>query len=372
MDQRVDSERRSESAPSRNDTPAGGAAAKGRSWRQTLRERRGLVILIAVATVVALVALGLWWLHARQYETTDDAFIDARTVQISPQISAAIVDVPVNDNQLVEAGTVLVRLDHRDFQTQVDQTHAQIDQARANIGNTDAQIGAQEARIDQANSQVVQAQAALAFAQQQNDRYQQLVKSDTVPVEQAQQYESNLRQSQANFDAAKANAVAAAKQLPVVRTQRDLNAAQLGQMQAAGEQAQTNLDRTLITAPVAGRVTHLTAAKGDYAAAGQALMMFVPREVWVTANFKETQLDLMRPGQHVDITIDAYPDRTFQGHVDSIQSGSGTAFSLLPAENATGNYVKIVQRVPVKIVFDNPPDVLLGPGMSAVPTVKVR
>jgi membrane fusion protein (multidrug efflux system) len=193
MDQRVDSERRSESVPSRNDTPAGGAAAKGRSWRQTLRQRRGLVILIALATVIALVALVVWWLNARQYETTDDAFIDARTVQISPQISAAIVDVPVNDNQLVEAGTVLVRLDHRDFRTQVDQTHAQIDQSRSNIENIDAQIGAQEARIDQANSQVVQAQAALAFAQQQNDRYQQLVKSDTVSVEQAQQYESNLR-----------------------------------------------------------------------------------------------------------------------------------------------------------------------------------
>jgi membrane fusion protein (multidrug efflux system) len=116
----------------------------------------------------------------------------------------------------------------------------------------------------------------------------------------------------------------------------------------------------------------LTAAKGNYAAVGQALMMFVPREVWITANFKETQLNLMRPGQPVTISIDAYPGRTFKGHVDSVQSGSGTAFSLLPAENATGNYVKIVQRVPVKIVFDTPPDVLLGPGMSVVPTVKVR
>ncbi len=116
----------------------------------------------------------------------------------------------------------------------------------------------------------------------------------------------------------------------------------------------------------------MTAAKGGYAAVGQALMMFVPREVWVTANFKETQLDLMRPGEPVSIGIDAYPDRMFKGHVDSVQSGSGTAFSLLPAENATGNYVKIVQRVPVKIVFDEPPDVPLGPGMSVVPIVKVR
>jgi len=121
-----------------------------------------------------------------------------------------------------------------------------------------------------------------------------------------------------------------------------------------------------------GRVTQLSAAKGNYAAVGQTLMMFVPREVWVTANFKETQLTEVRLGAPVNIRIDTYPDRIFKGHVDSIQAGSGTAFSLLPAENATGNYVKIVQRVPVKIVFDRPPDVLLGPGMSAVPSVKAR
>jgi membrane fusion protein (multidrug efflux system) len=212
---------------------------------------------------------------------------------------------------------------------------------------------------------VAQAQATLTFAQQQADRYQLLAKQGSGTVELAQQYSSNLQQSQAAYAAAQANAAATAKEEPVLE-------AQLKNAQAQLAQAEANLSRTIITAPVAGRVTHLTAAKGGYAAVGQALMMFVPRDVWVTANFKETQLDLMRPGQPVDITIDAFPDRTFKGHVDSIQSGSGTAFSLLPAENATGNYVKIVQRVPVKIVFDQPPDVLLGPGMSAVPTVKVR
>ncbi len=158
----------------------------------------------------------------------------------------------------------------------------------------------------------------------------------------------------------------------MLEAQRKLYQGQLAQARATLQQAETNLSRTRITAPVAGRITKLTATKGNYAAAGQALMMFVPRDIWVTANFKETQLDLMRPGQPVDVEIDAYPDREFRGHVDSIQAGSGTAFSLLPAENATGNYVKIVQRVPVKIVFDKPPDVELGPGMSVVPTVTVR
>jgi membrane fusion protein, multidrug efflux system len=364
MDQRVDNERRSDSAPGRaalaggETRPAGNAAANKRSWRDLYDERRGLVTLLAIGTLVVLLAIFFWWLHARQYESTDDAFIDTRTVQISADVAAAIVDVPVTDNQLVEAGAELVRLDDRDYV-------AARDQAQASVNNLIAQIAEQKAKIDQADKQAAQAEAALMFAQQEDERYQRLVKTDSVTVEQAQQYASNLLQAQATFAAARANAVAIAKQDPVLE-------AQLGTSEAQLAQAEANLSRTIITAPVAGRVTRLTAAKGGYAAIGQALMMFVPREVWVTANFKETQLDLMRPGQPVVIEIDAYPDHTFKGHVDSIQSGSGTAFSLLPAENATGNYVKIVQRVPVKIVFDQPPDVLLGPGISVVPTVKVR
>ncbi|HLY66318.1 MAG TPA: HlyD family secretion protein, partial [Chloroflexota bacterium] len=190
--------------------------------------------------------------------------------------------------------------------------------------------------------------------------------------QQAQQTASDLRQKQAAMDGAQANLVAGEKQIDVLKTQRQQTEAQIEQARAATEEADANLARTQVTAPVAGRVTKLTAAKGGYAQTGQSLMMFVPREVWVTANFKETQLAEMRPGQSVSISIDAYPGRTFAGHVDSIQSGSGSAFSLLPPENATGNYVKVVQRVPVKIVFDQPPDVQLGPGMSVVPDVKVQ
>jgi membrane fusion protein (multidrug efflux system) len=293
-------------------------------------------------------------------------------VQISAQVAAAIVDVPVTDNQLVDAGAELVRLDDRDYVAQRDQAAAQVNQARASVDNLTAQIGAQQAKVDRANKQVAQAQAALTFAQQQAERYQQLASKGSGSIEQAQQYVSNHQQSEAALAAAQANAVATDKQVAVLQAQRDLAYGQLAQARATLEQAVANLSRTIIVAPVAGRVTKLTAAKGGYAAVGQALMMFVPREVWVIANFKETQLDLMRPGQPVDIAIDAYPGRTFKGHVDSVQTGSGTAFSLLPAENATGNYVKIVQRVPVKIEFDKPPDVLLGPGMSVVPTVKVR
>jgi membrane fusion protein, multidrug efflux system len=370
MDQRVTDERSQETAPSRAAKPAD--PRKDASWLARLRQRRGLVLATTAIFILALVAIVVWWVNASGYISTDDAFIDARTVTISSQVNAQVVDVPVTDNELVKAGTVLVTLERSDYRAQVDQGKAQVDQAQANITNIEAQIGAQQARIDQANKQVVQAQAALTFAQQQDVRYSGLVKKGSVTIEQAQQYHSNFVQAQASFEAAQANAVAAEKQLPILQSQKLQAQAQLEQMQATLEVGQINLARTNITAPVDGYVTNLTAAKGNYAAVGQALMSFVPREVWVTANFKETELPSVRPGAPVSIAVDAYPKQPFKGHVASIQAGSGTAFSLLPPQNATGNYVKIVQRVPVKIVFDQLPDVLLGPGMSVVPTVKIK
>jgi membrane fusion protein, multidrug efflux system len=372
MDQRVDNERRLETAPGREARPAVGQARPDGPWLERLRARRRMVLILTALVIVAVAATVFWWVNSVTYESTDDAFIDARTVPVSAQISAAIVDVPVTDNQLVEAGAVLLRLDDRDYRAQVDQAKAQMSQVQASITSIEAQVAAQQARIEQAEKQTAQAQAALTFAKQEDDRYQRLVKTGAVTVEQAQQYTSNFLQVQASFAGAERNESATRMQLPVLQAQRTQAEAQVEQARAALEQAETNLSRTTITAPVAGRVARLTAAKGAYAAVGQALIMFVPREVWVTANFKETQLRSVRPGDAVTIKIDAFPHHKFKGHVDSIQAGSGTAFSLLPAENATGNYVKIVQRVPVKIVFDEQPDVLLGPGMSVVPTVRVR
>jgi membrane fusion protein, multidrug efflux system len=372
MDQRVDDERRQETVPGRPARPSVAERPAKTPWLERLRAHRALVLAIAALAIAIVVGVTVWWINASHYESTDDAFIDARTITISSQLNARVIDVPVTDNQVVTAGTVLVQLDRSDFQAATDQGKAQVDQAQANIANLQAQIAAQQARIDQANKQVAQAQAALTFAQQEDERYERLVKAGSVTVETAQQNHSNFLQAQATYAAAEANAIATTKQLPVLQSQALQAQAQLEQQRAGFAQAKVNLDRTVITAPVDGYVTQLTAAKGMYAAAGQALMMFVPRDVWITANFKETQLASLRPGQPVDIAVDAFPDRTFKGHVDSVQAGSGTAFSLLPAQNATGNYVKIVQRVPVKIVFDRPPDLLLGPGMSVVPTVRVR
>jgi membrane fusion protein, multidrug efflux system len=358
MDQRTDNERRQDAPAGREAPPVVVRARKPQAWIDWLAVRRRRVLIITALIIAGIAATTFWWINTSGFETTDDAFIDARTVSISSQINAAIVGVPVTDNQSVEAGAVLVQLDDRDFK-------AQLDQSKANVDNVDAQIAAQQARIEQAEKQAAESQANLTFAQQQEQRYSGLVSKGAVTVEQAQQYVSGLRQAQANFSAAQANAIATQKQLPVLQTQREQAEAQL-------EIAEANFARTHVTAPVAGRVARLTAAKGNYASVGQALMMFVPRKVWVTANFKETQIQALKPGDPVEITVDAFPGRKFKGHVDSIQAGSGTAFSLLPAENATGNFVKIVQRVPVKIVFDEQPDVLLGPGMSVVPTVRTK
>jgi membrane fusion protein, multidrug efflux system len=336
--------------------------------------RRHPFISIAVLLVLLLIAVGLvlWWLNARQYESTDDAFIDARTVTIGAEISGRITDVAVTDNQPVKAGDVLLRIDDSDYQASLAEANAGVASAQAGIVDVEAQIEAQNAKIDAAQKQVAQAQAALDFAKAEDQRNRELLAKGTSTQQQAEQAASTLRQDQAALDSAGANVAATKSQVTVLQAQEKSAQAKLNQAKATQEQARTTLSRTTITAPVAGRATSISAAIGTYAQPGQVLMMFVPDEVWVKANFKETQLDLMRPGQSVDIEIDAYPEKAFHGRVDSIQAGSGTAFSLLPAENATGNFVKVVQRVPIKIVFDQPPGVLLGPGLSVVPTVKVR
>jgi membrane fusion protein (multidrug efflux system) len=230
----------------------------------------------------------------------------------------------------------------------------------------------QGAQIASNQAQVDQAQAALVFARQQAARFQDLAEKGAGTVMNAQQFTSQLHQQEAALQSAKANLTLSQRQIESLKAQRENAVASLAQAKAQRDQAQLNLSYTTVTAAQPGRVVQLSAAVGQFAQAGTNLTMFVPDEIWVAANFKETQLDSMRHGQPVNLTIDAYPERTIRGHVASVQPGSGTAFSLLPAENATGNFVKIVQRVPVKIIMDNPPtDVALGPGMSVVPTVQV-
>jgi membrane fusion protein (multidrug efflux system) len=301
------------------DSPAGRPDQDERreSRRAGFLRRGPLALAMALPLVLATVAGGyLYWDYARRFQSTDDAFIAARNFSMAPKVSGYITAVPVTDNQHVGAGDVIARIDDRDYRV----------------------------ALDQAKAQLAHDQALLEQAKTNLRRYQYLVQRNAIAQQQADdqgflvaQTESTVALDQAKIDA-----------------------------------AQLDLSHTTISAAEPGRVVSLTGAVGEFAQAGTALTIFVPDEIWVTANFKETQLDAMRPGQPVTLAIDAYPDRNIRGHVASVQPGSGTAFSLLPAQNATGNYVKIVQRVPVKIVIDDPPaDVALGPGMSVVPTVRI-
>jgi membrane fusion protein, multidrug efflux system len=347
---------------------------------QSTRERRaGLLrrhpIVVPAGALVfalALVAGYLYWDYAAHFQSTDDAFIAARQFAVAPKVAGYITAVPVTDNQHVGAGDVIARIDERDYRIALKQAEAQVASAQASIENTDAQVAVQRAQINANQAQVEQAQANLVFAREQAARYQTLAQKGSGTVETAQQFASQLHQQEAALKTAQATLAVAQRQIESLDAQRLSAVAGLAQAQAQRDQAQLNLSYTIVNAAQPGRVVNLTAAVGQLAQAGTNVTMFVPDEIWVTANFKETQLVAMRPGQAVDLSIDAYPDRALRGHVASIQPGSGTAFSLLPAENATGNYVKIVQRVPVKIIIDDAPaDVALGPGMSVAPSVRI-
>jgi len=319
------------------DRAGGDKPPKGLLRRHPMASAVGLV-LFAVAAAGGY----LYWDHASRFETTDDAFIAARQFAIAPRVSGYITTVPVTDNQHVAAGDVLARIDERDYRVAHAQADAQMAAAQAGIENIDAQMSVQQAQIIANQAQVDQAQASLVFAQQQAARYQDLAKKGSGSVQDAQQYTSQLHQQEATLHSTQANLALAQRQVESLKAQRGNAVASVQQQRAQLDQALLNLSYTTVTAAQPGRVVQLSAAAGQFVQAGTNLSMFVPDEIWVTANFKENQLDAMRPGQPMTLEIDAYPERTIHGHIASVQPGSGTAFSLLPAQNATGNYVKIV------------------------------
>jgi membrane fusion protein, multidrug efflux system len=355
------------SEPSRQAGTNGDDQPPRSTFRRVLRVSLGALLLASAA--------GGGYLYrdnATHYETTDDAFIAARQFAVAPKVPGYITAVPVTDNEHVTTGKVIAQIDQRDYRIALAQAEAQVAAAQASIENIDAQIAVQLAQVAQTAAQVQQQQASLTYAEQQSARYGTLARDGWGTTQDAQQWASQQLQAKASLKAAADAVVAAGRQLAVLKAQRSTAEANLAEARAQRDQARLNLSYTTVVAAQPGRVVQLGAAVGQYAQAGTALTMFVPDDIWVDANFKENQLDRMRPGQPVTLHIDAYPDHAIRGQVASVQPGSGTAFSLLPAENATGNYVKIVQRVPVKIVLDNPPaDVALGPGMSVEPSVRV-
>jgi membrane fusion protein, multidrug efflux system len=364
-------------APITAERPSVSAPPQWRTDAPAARQRRGRPLLLGFLALVVLAAIGggvAWWLEARQWESTDDAFIDVHMVEVAPQVPGRVLRVLVDDNQLVQAGQPIVEIDPADFQAKLDQAMANEASSAGSLAQAKAQASATAANVEEARAQVGVADANATNAANQLHRDQPLAEQHVVSHQTLDNDIANARSTAATLVAAQKRLTATEAQQAVAQSQVETAAANLKSAAAQTEQARLNLSYTHVPASQSGRVAHKNVAVGDYVQTGQNLMALVPTRLWITANFKETQLDHMRVGQAVDIEVDAYPDTVFHGHVDSFQPGSGAAFSLLPPENATGNYVKVVQRVPVKIVFDDPPDPSrpLGPGMSVVPSVKVR
>lgn len=334
-------------------------------------------LLIAGAIVIALILIIggiLFWLDARKYEGTDDAFIDTNIVHLAPRAAGQVTGVFVTDNQRVTAGQVLVQLDPSVAGTQIAQAEASKAQALSQIAQATAQVSVAEANVAQAKADVVAPAAQAANAARDYRRYLAVQRQspDAVAQQQVDAAATTAMADAGQKVSAQKKVEANEAQARSARTQISAGRAQLQTAAAQESQARLQIQYAQVIAPVSGHVAHKTVAVGDYAIQGQEVMSIVPDDLWVTANFKETQLQHIRPGERVDLKIDAYPKVRFTGHIDSIQRGAGQSFAVLPAQNATGNYVKVVQRVPVKIVIDRPdPRYPLGPGMSVKPRVRI-
>ena len=433
--------------------------------KRPIYRRPAFLITAAVVIVVGLIFGLRYWAYARSHESTDDAFIDGRVVQVNPKVTGYIVKVHVKDNQEVKEGDLIAEIDPRDFEARLEQARAAlaagsarlreartgveltrasaranvqqasatVQQARSGVESQRAAAAAERTRITQAGAGVATAQANVAQARSQVAaaeaeatraqadvaRYQELFERDEISRQRLDQAIATSRTATAQLEAARqrvtateaqvsearaaqttaaenarraqtqvvgaqagvseaagrlAQANTAPQQVAVSQAQAETAGASLEQLEAAVRQAELELSYTKVYAPETGRVTRKAVEEGVLVQPGQPLMAIVSGEVWVTANFKEDQIGKFKPGLPVEIKVDAYPDKTFKGHVDSIQMGTGSRFSLIPPENATGNYVKVVQRVPVKLVFDEQPDPnhMLAPGMSVEPEVSIK
>ena len=361
-------------------TNAGNNAAAA-AREESRKKRRPKVVIIGVI-VLALLAIGgvYYWLTTRNIESTDDAYTDGRAIIIAPQVSGIVVSLDVNDNQFVKQGQPLIHIDPRQYQIDREQAEGALATAQAQYRGQ--QFGLEVAKknfpaqLAQAKAQLENAKATKARTQADYDRQKALPKAATSQQD-VDAAEAALKQAEAQVALAEAQVT---QNSPVTERVGETDA-QVGQLKGQVEQAQARLDQanlnlswSLVKAPQDGWITKRNVEKGNYVVPGQQIFAIVAPEVWVTANFKESQLTDMRQGQHVEIRVDAYPHLRLEGHVDSIQLGSGSKFTAFPPENATGNFIKIVQRVPVKIVIDKglDPQVPLPLGISVDPRVTVR
>jgi membrane fusion protein (multidrug efflux system) len=393
-------------------------------------------IILAVLIIGGIVAGTWYYLYTQAHEWTDDAFIAGHLIQVSSRVPGTVLKVHFTDNQRVKQGDLLVEIDPRDFDVRLAQaraglasveaqkktaetnvalvrtvTTASIAQAAAGVKEAEAGLAMAKAGLEATRATADRVKAAIDAAQadatrtesdlkrytelfekkqispQQMDSATAAAKAAAAQLQAARKageaataeitvYEAQVTQAEgkvAEYQAKLDDANAAPQRIAATQSQLETAASEATRLKALVAQAELELSYTRVVAPESGQLARKTVEEGNIFQAGQAMVSLVPAHVWVVANFKETSLGRLRVGQRVNIRVDAYPGRIFKGHIDSVQPGSGSVFSLLPPENATGNYVKVVQRMPVKIVFDDPDaDVLLAPGMSVVPEVELK
>jgi membrane fusion protein (multidrug efflux system) len=315
-----------------------------------------------------------YWTVGRFQVSTDDAYVKADSTTIAPKVSGYIADVLIRDNEPVKAGQILAKIDDRDFRVALDQANADLDAAKAAVTTKEATLTAQRSVIDAAQATTAVDEATLVFAEQDEKRYSQLASNGNGSVQNAQQAASRLAAGHAAVARDTASVANATKQLDVLKAELAQARATVARDEALRSQAEFNLSYTAIVSPVDGIVGNRTLRVGQYVQAGTQLMAVVPlAAAYIVANYKETQLTDVHPGQAVAISVDTFPGVTLNGHVDSIAPASGQEFALLPPDNATGNFTKVVQRIPVKIVLD--PSAFAGElrtGMSVYPTIETK
>jgi len=333
------------------------------------------MIILSVIVIGGGITCLAYWLYSRHYETTDDAFIDGHIVAVSPKVSGIVKKVYIDDNYRVTNGELLVELDDRDYQAALVQAQGNYASAQGKVQEAQAQIPVAQANVGEAQAELLVAQANAQNAQDDLNRYLAL----DVRARSKQQMDNataSERTTAAQVEDAKAKLAAAKAQLADARVSVDAAQGDLKAAEGSLQQARNNVDYCKIHAECDGVITRKNVEPGMYIQVDEPMFSIVEYDVWVIANYKETQLGFIVPGQPVELTVDAYPGRKITGKVESVQNGTGSRFTLLPPENATGNYVKIVQRVPVKIVLDphqnDDAQHLLSPGMSVDPSVKVR
>lgn len=365
-----------------NDKLDKGEEQKDGSNKKEEKKRPGKKPLIILGIVVAIMAIvaAVWWFLTRNEETTDDAFTEGNAVTIAPKVAGYVTELHISDNQRVHKGDLLVVIDPRDAAAQRDRARAQVGLAQSQLHQAQAQLDLAKvqypAQRDRAQAEVAKAEADLANARAEYKR-QRGVDPRATSQQNIDTASAQLRSAEAELASARAQLEVASQVKLQIRQQEtnvEARARQVDQAKAQLETAELNLSYTEVRAPFDGFVTLRNVQLGSLVQAGTALFSVVSPDIWVTANFKESQLERMRPGNKVQLSVDAYPDMELEGHIDSIQQGSGSRFSAFPAENATGNFVKIVQRVPVKIVIDKGLDANhpLPLGLSVEPKVTVE